>query len=339
LSLIEILRSAVERISLDKARHFAWFVSRYKPNNTAFVRHLDKFALQGPLDNLEQVFSKLFAGNRQDFSVHPKSGDGGRYAEARKVSRRLLYILSTVRLMGCSLSAFAVLVSLTGASGQTAAQTEPRFEVASIKPSPPPAGGTTVYNPTRERFAADNITTRTLIALAWDVRVFQVSGGPGWLDSQRYDVVAKPDGEPEDKRIRQMVRTFLAERFQLEVHHASKEMPVFTLEIAKGGSKIQTASPGDGPEIRDHNGHLTARRVTAEMLARILANELERPVLNRTGIESTFDIDLAWTPEQDTDPGPSIFTAIQEQPGLKLESKRAPVDVLIVDRVERPSAN
>jgi uncharacterized protein (TIGR03435 family) len=236
-------------------------------------------------------------------------------------------------------SAFAVLALLTGAFGQISAQTEPRFEVASIKPSPSAAGGTTVYNPTRERFAADSITTRTLIAFAWDVRVFQVSGGPGWLDSQRYDVVAKPDGDAAVERIRRMVRAFLAERFQLQVHHTSKEMPVFTLEIAKGGSKLRAASPGDGPDIRGPNGHLTAKRITAEMLARILANDLERPVVDRTGIEGTFDVDLEWTPEQNIDPGPSIFTAIQEQLGLKLESERAPVDVLVVDRVERPSAN
>jgi uncharacterized protein (TIGR03435 family) len=244
-----------------------------------------------------------------------------------------------VRPVNLLLSAFAVLVLLTGAYGQIIAQIEPHFEVASIKPSAEVDAGTTVYNPTRERFAADNITTRTLIALAWDLRVFQVSGGPGWLDSQRYDVVARPEGDPTDARIRRMVRTLLAERFQLQVHQASKEMPVFTLEIAKGGSKIREASPGEGPEIRGHNGHLTAKRVTAEMLARILANELERPVVNRTGIEGAFDVDLEWTPEQNTDPGPSIFTAIQERLGLKLESQRAPVDVLIVDRVDRPSAN
>jgi len=244
-----------------------------------------------------------------------------------------------VRTIKAFVSTFPLLVLLRVGVGQVTAQTEPRFEVASLKASPSDAGGTTVYNPTPERFAADNITTRTLIALAWDVRVFQVSGGPGWLDSQRYDVVAKPEGDPTDERVRRMVRTLLAERFQLQLHHAAKEMSVFALGIAKGGSRLRVASPGDGPEIRGKNGHLTARRITAEMFARILANELERPVLNRTGVDGTFDVDLEWTPEQNTDPGPSIFTAIQEQLGLKLESQRAPVDVLVVDRVERPSAN
>ena len=244
-----------------------------------------------------------------------------------------------MRLIGPALSAFAVLVLPTGVFGQIAAQTEPRFEVASIRPSPSGAGGTTVYNPTPDRFAADSITTRTLIAFAWDLRVFQVSGGPGWLDSERYDVVAKPEGDAAVERVRRMVRSLLAERFQLQVHQAAREMPIFTLEIAKGGPKIRVASPGSGPEIRGPHGHLTARRITAEMLARLLANELARPVVNRTGIDGAFDADLEWTPEQDTDPGPSIFTAIEEQLGLKLESKRAPVDVLIVDRVERPSAN
>jgi hypothetical protein len=191
----------------------------------------------------------------------------------REAVRRRGNILSTMRPISPHPSAFALLALLTGAFSQITAQTEPRFEVASIKPSPPDAGGTTVYNSTRERFAADSITTRTLIALAWDVRVFQVSGGPGWLDSQRYDVVAKPEGDAAVERIRRMVRTFLADRFQLQVHHTSKEMPVFTLEVAKGGSKVRAASPGDGPDIRGPKGHLTTKRITAEMLARILANE------------------------------------------------------------------
>jgi hypothetical protein len=180
--------------------------------------------------------------------------------------------------------AFALLIALTGAFGQPP---EPRFDVASVKPSPPDAGNANVPNPTPDRFEADNLTTRTLIALAWDVRVFQVSGGPAWLDSQRYDVAAKPDGNVEDQHLRRMVRTLLAERFQLQARHPTKEMPVFTLEIAKGGPK------------------------------------LERPVLNRTGIDRAFDVDLEYTPERNPEPRASLFTAIQEQLCLKLESRRA----------------
>lgn len=233
-------------------------------------------------------------------------------------------------------SVFAIFVALTMTFGQ---QTEPHFEVASIKPSPPDAGDANVLKPTPDRFEADNFTTRRLIALAWDVRVFQVSGGPTWLDSQRYDFTAKPDGSVEDQHLRRMVRTLLAERFQLQAHHATKEMPVFLLEVAKGGAKLPPASPGNDPDIRGRAGHLSAKRVTAELLSRILANELERPVLNRTGIDRAFDVELEYTPDQNPEPGASLFTAIQEQLGLKLESQRAPVDVLIVDRIERPSPN
>jgi uncharacterized protein (TIGR03435 family) len=233
-------------------------------------------------------------------------------------------------------SAFAIFVVLTLAFGQ---QSEPRFEVASIKPSPPDAGDANVLKPTPDRFQADNFTARRLIALAWDVRIFQVSGGPSWLDSQPYDVAAKPDGNVEDQHLRRMVRTLLAERFQLQVHHATKEMPVFVLETAKGGARLPPASPGNDPEIRGRGGHLIAKRVTAEFLSRILANELERPVLNRTGIDGAFDVELDYTPDQNPEPGASLFTALQEQLGLKLETQRAPVDVLIVDRIERPSPN
>jgi uncharacterized protein (TIGR03435 family) len=115
--------------------------------------------------------------------------------------------------------------------------------------------------------------------------------------------------------------------------------PVLLREIAKGGAKFPRASPGNDPEIRGRGGHLIAKRVIAELLSRILANELERPVLNRTGIDRAFDVELDYTPDQNPEPGASLFTVIQEQPGLKLESQPAPVDVLIVDRIEHPSPN
>ena len=224
---------------------------------------------------------------------------------------------------------------------QTGATPAAQFEVASIKPSTAPGTrGPTIYNPTHERFAIDRITTKDLIAYAYDVRDFQITGGPGWVGSEEYDVVAKPQGEASGERILAMARSLLAERFNLRLHHESKEMPVFALVVAKGGPRLHPTVGTGGPEVRGGRGRLIARKVTTGMIGSQLAGRvLGRAVIDRTGIAGEFDINLEWTPDESPDLGPSIFTALQEQLGLKLEPTRAPVEVLVIDHVERPSAN
>jgi hypothetical protein len=194
----------------------------------------------------------------------------------------------------------------------------PQFEVASIRPSKPGSRGPTIYNPTHERFAISTITTKSLIAYAYDVRDFQVSGGPSWVGSEEYDIVAKPERGASNESILAMARALLAERFSLTLHHESKEMPALALVVSKGGPRLQPSVGTGGPEVRGGWGRLVARKVTMGLLAAQLAGRvLDRPVLDRTG----------------------IFTALQEQLGLKLETQKGTVDVLVVDHVERPSAN
>jgi uncharacterized protein (TIGR03435 family) len=213
------------------------------------------------------------------------------------------------------------------------------FEVASIRPSAPGTRGPTIYNPTPERFAIDGITTKSLIAYAYDVREFQISGGPRWLESDQYDIIAKPQGDTNGQRIMAMTRNLLADRFRLKLHRESKEIPVLALAVAKGGPKLQP-SVAQGLEVRGGEGRLTARKITMGMMAAQLAGRvLGRPVLDRTGITGEFDIELKWAPDENPDSGPSIFTALQEQLGLRLEAQRGPVDLLVIDHVERPSAN
>ena len=226
-------------------------------------------------------------------------------------------------------------------AAQNGTAAEPQFEVASVKPSaPPPRRAPAIYNPTRERFAIAAITTKSLIAYAYDVRDFQVSGGPSWVGSDEYDIVAKPEGEAGNERILAMARGLLAERFNLTLHHESKEMPVLALVVAKGGPRLHPSVGTGGPEVRGGRGRLVARKVTMALFAAQLAGRvLGRPVLDRTGIAGEFDVDLQWTPDESRDLGPSIFTALQEQLGIKLESQKGSVDVLVVDHVERPSAN
>lgn len=214
-----------------------------------------------------------------------------------------------------------------------------KFEVASIKRTPPGVRGMTIYNPTPTRFAAQAITAKALIAYAYDVREFQISGAAGWIASDQYDIVAKPQGDASSEHVMAMARTLLAERFNLKLHRESKTMPVFALVVAKGGSKLRPVT-GTGPEVRGGRGSLTCKNVTMGMLAAQLAGRvLERPVLDQTLIEGTFDINLDWTPDSGPNFGPSIFTALEEQLGLKLEATRGPIDVLVIDHIERPSAN
>jgi uncharacterized protein (TIGR03435 family) len=232
-------------------------------------------------------------------------------------------------------------IARVSAPAQNGASAEPRFEVASIKPSAPGSRGPTIYNPTRGQFAIATITTKALIAYAYDVREFQVSGGPNWAGSEEYDILAKPQGETSKERILAMAKKLLAERFNLALHHESKEMPVLVLTVAKGAAKLHPSETPGGPEVRGGRGRLIARNVTMGMLASQLAGRvLDRFVLDRTEIAGEFDVDLEWTPdEKPDDPGPSIFTALKEQLGLKLETQKSAVDVLVVDHVERPSAN
>jgi uncharacterized protein (TIGR03435 family) len=233
-----------------------------------------------------------------------------------------------------------MIIALVPLGAQNGTTAEPQFEVASVKPSAPGSRGPTIYNPTRGRFAIDSITTKALIAYAYDVREFQISGGPNWVGSEEYNIVAKPQGEPSNEKILAMTRSLLAERFNLTLHHESKEMPVLALTVAKGGPRLHPSEATGGPEVRGGRGRLVARNVTMGMLAAQLAGRvLDRPVLDRTEIAGKFDVDLEWTPVERADLGPSIFTALQEQLGLKLETQKGVVDVLVIDHVERPSAN
>jgi uncharacterized protein (TIGR03435 family) len=273
---------------------------------------------------------------------------------------------------------------IRGQSPQKTGAPSPSFEVASIKP-----------NHSRElnisfgfhpgRFVATGTTAKQLIALAYDVRDLQVSGGPSWVDSERYDIEAKePDSVvaelpklPPNQRaeqLRLMVQSLLADRFKLKLRHESKEHPVYALVVAKNGPKLQEAKPGDtypngmkGPDgvghagmMRMGPGQLAGQGTPMESLARLLSEQLGRTVLDQTGLKGNYDFTLQWTPEQGeammlkgpeggkpgTDnaappesSGPSIFTAIQEQLGLKLESTKGPVEILVIDHVEKPSEN
>lgn len=221
------------------------------------------------------------------------------------------------------------------------------FEVASIKPH---AGAVTAWGGSFHgpRLTETAITLRELIEDAYDLRNDQILGGPGWIASDRYDIDAKAEGDAAltatltKVQQQQMLQALLADRFQLKVHREIKEMPVYALVVGKNGSKLKESSAdAKGPNfVRGTTAgmHMEASKGTMENLARQLSLTAGRPVVDQTGLTGFYAFTLDWTSAADSDL-PSVFTAVQEQLGLKLESQRAPVEMLIVDHADQPSAN
>ena len=239
------------------------------------------------------------------------------------------------------------------------AQTVLRFEVASVKPvkTEGDRGGMEILPGGGLRMGG--ATLESLIALAYDVRPEQVSGGPPWVRTAGYNVLAKPEqadsaagphtapGTPAWGRLRQRLQTLLADRFHLTVHEQTKPAAGYILVIAKEGFKVKPVDEADhtpAGTMRSH-GAIDGRAGTMAMLATVLTGMLQRPVEDRTGLTGRYTYKLEYRQE---DPGggdstastrPSVFAALQEQMGLKLESARTAVKTIVIDRAERPSEN
>ena len=266
---------------------------------------------------------------------------------------------------------FAVIACLTGAShGQ---DTNPSaFEVAAIRRN-------LENGPQRldlfPQFTAQNATLKALFLLAYEVKEFQVSSAPTWFDSDRYDISAKMEGAPVPgpaamQLQRRRLQLLLQDRFKLAVHHEARELPVYKLTTAKGGPKLTASActepdpknpaPASGKTFRDYcgwsgfsKGRFEASSATTADLVKALSNLLGRSVLDETGMKGTFRVDLKFATDDATkrtadappdvpaadDNAPNIFTALQEQLGLKLNPGRGAVDVIIIDHVEKPSEN
>jgi uncharacterized protein (TIGR03435 family) len=250
---------------------------------------------------------------------------------------------------------------LAGAAVAAQSVAAPAFEVASVKPNT--SGGfnsSTSGNATS--FTAVNAPLRLLIVFAYRLRDFQVSA-PSWTESERFDITARvPEGATGDNRTR--LQALLAERFKLVTRRETREQPVYALVLARDDGRLgpqmnpstvdckagTTARGGSSPcgmntSVGASAGKITAVGQTAAALADALASfGLSRMVIDRTGLAAAYDFELAWAPDTTspatgaaTGDAPSLFTAIQEQLGLRLDSQRGPVDFLIVERVERPT--
>ena len=229
------------------------------------------------------------------------------------------------------------------------------FEVATIKPNAASDDRVRIEIQPGGRFVASGMSLKQLIAFAYDLRDFQVSGEPGWASAERFDINAKgegSDGGPEV--LKKMMRGLLADRFQLKAHEETKEMSIYALVVGKGGSKmVKSAGDGLGPQIRMGRGLLSGKGMPMDMLVRQLSQNVGRTVLDKTELTGNYDIELSFSAEAGPGGlpgspdavagtganGPTIFTAVQEQLGLKLEPAKGPVKILAVDSVSKPTEN
>lgn len=228
-----------------------------------------------------------------------------------------------------------------------AADANPTFEVATIKPTSPEEHGPQ-FGVDPHRFSVTHASLNDLFDFAYGLEKRQILNAPDWVASESYDISAVPDGEgePSIKQWRSMVAKLMADRFQLKFHYEKKELPVYLLTIAKGGPKLKRSDLDEPAGLGGGPGNLGATNATMADLSGLLSHGfLDRPVVDQTGLAGKFDLRLTWTPDemqsttQSADAPPDLFTAIQEQLGLKLVSTKAPADVIVIDRVERPSAN
>ena len=240
-----------------------------------------------------------------------------------------------------------------------AADADPSFEVATIKPSDPNRPGR-LFRALPGRFSTINTTLNDLIGFTYGLHARQVTGAPDWVGTQKYDLDGKPDGEgqPNEAQWKRMIQKLLVDRFQLTFHHEKKELSVYALVVAKSGPKIMKSdgNPNGPPSLMFRGlGNLPVRNATmADFVSVMQRAVLDRPVVDQTRLEGRYNFALNWTPDETQfaslggvppgigdkpDAPPDLFTAIQQQAGLKLEATKALVDVMVIDKVEKPSAN
>jgi uncharacterized protein (TIGR03435 family) len=259
--------------------------------------------------------------------------------------------------------AVALAAGLAAQTGDGGAQ--PAFEAASVKPAP--AGGQFAIRLDPGRLTASHVQLIFLIRDAYSVQEFRISGAPAWAAKDFWNVAAKSSGTFGVEQRKAMVRTLLAERFQLQTHWENRKMPVYVLAVDKNGPKLRAPKPDEEMDIwvepKPQGARLVGRRATMGQLAEMLSEWMRRTVVDKTGLSGEYDFRTDWTPDArdpmglemmigtrlaraeegsadpEDAPGPSLAAALRERLGLKLESAKAPVRILVIDRVEKPSGD
>lgn len=216
------------------------------------------------------------------------------------------------------------------------------FEVAAIKLNIS-GDGSSHINTTDGSVFMRNVSLRSIIEQAYDLKRYTLSA-PDWTNSQHFDINARATGKVKQEELRLMLQSLLAERFALKFHRESKEMSAYALLPAKNGFKLKPVE-GSGSGINSSNGagkaQAKCKHVSMPRLADFLSDRVDHPVVDQTGIPDAYDFTLEWSPNQNTeDAGPSIFTALNDQLGLRLEPRKLPVSILVVDSISKtPTEN
>ena len=232
-----------------------------------------------------------------------------------------------------------IVLSLLAIAAITARADGQSFEVATIKPTPSENAGPVepaIVQCLPNGFRRTNSTLRTLVRTAYDVQEYQVSGGPGWSDTLRFDVEARFEGTVARDQILRMLQALLRERFALNVRRETREGDIFALAVANGGPKLKPAAASTSASVRI--GSYSGSRRTSQ-LAQYLASIVGRPVVDRTGLDGIFEMELTFAGEVRDTERPSLPAALQEQLGLRLESTRGPVETLVIASAAMPSGN
>jgi len=244
-----------------------------------------------------------------------------------------------------------------------AADAKPAFEVATIKPSDPARPGK-LFTVRGQEVITINTTLSDLITMAYDLHRQQISGGPAWFESDKYDITGKPEvpGQPNVAQLKMMIQKLLVDRFQLKFHNEKKELSAYAITIGKGGSKLtkSQSDPNGLPGLFFGRGNpgmtFNVRNATIAEVASVLQGSiLDKPVVDQTGLSEKYDFLLKFTPDpgqgaafggppqppaaDNLDAPPDIITAFQQQLGLKLENTKTQVGVMVIDRVAKPSEN
>jgi uncharacterized protein (TIGR03435 family) len=274
---------------------------------------------------------------------------GARRGERKRSRAGVGEMLTTGAIVRITERMHRLVLALILVAGRASSQLQ--FEVASIKPS----DGNSQMSLRRYpggRFVTTGTSVRFLITWAYDLGDERLIGGPGWLDSARFDISAKaPSENPTSDELHGMMKQLLAERFRLRVHTDKRDLPMYTLESDRNGPKVHAL---DTPLAVNHDpfkmtgaGKLTGTSVTTGMLSNVLTNQLGHFVSDQTGFRGAFDFTLEWRPDSAPSGGDiqddnraSVFTAIREQLGFRLTAGRAPVQVIVIDHVEsHPTEN
>lgn len=223
----------------------------------------------------------------------------------------------------------------------------PTFDVASVRLTQhgrtPDGYSHSSLNDSHGRLDATNVSLEGLIEWAYHVKQYQIDG-PEWLnsDSASYDIAAKTEPATPVSQLRQMLQTLLAERFKLQLHRETRKLTGYELLVAKNGPKALTPSAAGGSSINSQNGKVTVQHTGMASFAEQLARWVRTPVFDKTGLAGAFDFNLDYAPDENRDgeTRPSVYAALEQQLGLKLQGAKVPVEVLVIDRVERiPTEN